>query len=185
MAAPPCDTILAIFGANAHQWERSAMAHLVRGTAVIWHCPSSVATQRHATSAASCGKMSVVWDQSLSLSMAQDIVHASNAIFSIWRHSARPWPTGCRSGATLVSVAAAAVVLAGARVAEAHVGAADATTTLAEAPECVQRRGATDGSAHAAPGCAWRPTYPSDRPTYHRSLPMHRQWFPSNHQGRS
>jgi len=182
---PPCDTLLAMFGANAHQWERSAMAHLVRGTAVIWHCPSSVATQRHATSAASSGNMSVVWDQSLSLSMAQDIVHASNAIFSIWRHSARPWPTGCRSGATLVSVAAAAVVLAGARVAEAHVGAADATTTLAEAPECVQRRGATDGSAHAAPGCAWRPTYPSDRPTYHRSLPMHRQWFPSNHQGRS
>ena len=52
---PPCDTILAMFGANAHQWERSAMAHLVRGTAVIWHCPASVATQRHATSAASCG----------------------------------------------------------------------------------------------------------------------------------
>ena len=61
------------------------------------------------------------------------------------------WSTRCRSGATLVSVAATAVVLVGARVAEAHVGAADATTTLAEAPECVQRRGATDGSAHAAP----------------------------------
>ena len=86
---PPCDTLLAMFGANAHQWERSAMAHLVRGTAVIWHCPSSVATQRHATSAASCGKMSVVSDQSLSLSMAQHIVHASNAIFSIWRHNTR------------------------------------------------------------------------------------------------
>ena len=86
---PPCDTLLAMFGANAHQWERSAMAHLVRGTAVIWHCPASVATQRHATSAASCGKMSVVSDQSLSLSMAQHIVHASNAIFSIWRHNTR------------------------------------------------------------------------------------------------
>ena len=33
--------------------------------------------------------MSVVWDQSLSLSMAQHIVHASNAIFSIWRHNTR------------------------------------------------------------------------------------------------